>query len=54
MKRHFVTALIFIAAITFYFIGAVVPGTAFLVVGGLTELIFWWRVISSGKPNSIR
>jgi len=54
MTRHIITALIFVVAITFYIIGAVIPGTAFLILGGLAELMFWFRVIKSDKSNSVK
>lgn len=44
MKKHIVTFLFLIIAIVFYSLGAVGPGTAFLVIGALAEGAFWFRI----------
>jgi len=43
--KHFFTILLLIIAIVFYSLGAVGPGTAFLVIGALAEGAFWFRII---------
>jgi hypothetical protein len=42
--KHIVTSLFLIAALVFYSLGAVGPGTAFLVIGALAEGVFWFRI----------
>lgn len=49
MKRHFVTFLFLLLAIVFYSLGAVGPGTALLVLGGLAEITFWIRLFGKDK-----
>jgi len=43
--KHIVTCLLLIMAIVFYLLGAVGPGTAFLVIGALLEGAFWYRIL---------
>jgi hypothetical protein len=38
--KHIVTSLFLIAAIAFYSLGAVGPGTVFLIIGALAEGVF--------------
>lgn len=44
MRKHVVTALLFVIGIAFYALGAAGPGTVFLVLGALVELAFWYRI----------
>lgn len=44
MRKHIVTALLFVIGIAFYALGAAGPGTVFLVLGALVELAFWYRI----------
>jgi hypothetical protein len=43
--KHIVTFLLLTMAIVFYALGAVGPGTAFLVIGALLEGAFWYRIL---------
>lgn len=49
MKKHIVTFLFLIIAIAFYSLGAVGPGTAFLVIGALAEGAFWFRIFRKDR-----
>jgi len=49
MKKHIITFLFLIIAIVFYSLGAVGPGTAFLVIGALAELTFWIRIFRKDR-----
>lgn len=51
MKRHIVTAIIFILAIVFYSLGAARPATALLALGVVAELVFWYRVSGRGRKH---
>jgi len=44
MKKHIVTGLFLVVALIFYSLGAVGPGTAFLVIGAIAEGAFWLRI----------
>ena len=43
--QHIITFLFLVIAIVFYALGAVGPGTAFLVIGALAEGAFWFRLL---------
>jgi hypothetical protein len=43
--KHIVTFLFLAMAIVFYALGAVGPGTVFLVIGALLEGAFWYRIL---------
>jgi hypothetical protein len=49
LKKHIITFLFLIIAIVFYSLGAVGPGTAFLVIGALAELTFWFRIFRKDR-----
>jgi len=49
MKRHVITILFLVVAIVFYSLGAVGPGTAFLVVGAIAEGGFWYRIFRKDR-----
>jgi hypothetical protein len=49
MKRHTVTFIFLLLALALYAVGAAVPATALLVLGGVAELMFWSRLFSSKK-----
>jgi hypothetical protein len=49
--RHFITLSFLALAIACYALGAVVPGTALLLLGMLAEGIFWFRIISGRKKT---
>lgn len=49
MKKHIITALFLLIAIVFYALGAVGPGTAFLVIGALAEGAFWFRIFRKDR-----
>ena len=44
MNKHVITALILIAALALYALGAVLPATVLIVIGAGFELWFWLRV----------
>ena len=44
VNRSLLTALILAAAIACYFAGMVVPATGLLILGGVLELLFWFRL----------
>ena len=43
--KHVATFLFLVVAIIFYSLGAVGPGTVFLIVGAIAEGIFWYRIV---------
>lgn len=45
MSRHLVTTLFLVIAMVLYILGAVLPGTILLVLGGVAELVFWVRLV---------
>jgi hypothetical protein len=49
MKKHIVTFLFLVIALVFYSLGAAGPGTVFLVIGGLAELTFWFRIFRKNQ-----
>lgn len=49
MKKHFITILFLVIAIVFYTLGAVGPGTIFLVIGAVAEGAFWVRIFRKNK-----
>ena len=49
MRRHLVTFAFLGLAIACYALGAAGPGTAFLVLGGIAELIFWFRLFGGRR-----
>jgi len=49
MKRHLVTFLFLVLAITLYSAGAAGPATLLLILGVAAEAMFWLRV--SGKDK---
>ncbi len=51
MKRHIVTAFIFLLAIALYSLGAARPATVLLVLGLVAELVFWYRIAVGGKKE---
>lgn len=52
MKRHIVTLLLLLLAIFFYSLGAVRPGMMFLLLGGIAELIVWFRIFGRKKRKT--
>jgi hypothetical protein len=51
MKRRLVTLAFLGLAIVCYGLGAAGPGTAFLVLGGIAELIFWFRLFGGNRKS---
>ena len=51
MKRHFITILFLALALVLYGIGAAGPATGLLILGGLAELVFWFRLFGGRKKN---
>ena len=51
MRRHLVTIAFFVLAIVCYGLGAVGPGMLFLVLGGVAELVFWFRVFGNRREH---
>ena len=49
MKKHIVTGLFLVVALIFYGLGAVGPGTAFLVIGAIAEGVFWLRIFRRNR-----
>ena len=49
MKKHIITFLFLVIAVVFYSLGAVGPGTAFLVIGAIAEGTFWFRIFRKNK-----
>ncbi|MDA0679792.1 MAG: hypothetical protein O3A13_06145 [Proteobacteria bacterium] len=49
--QHIITALFLVAAIVFYALGAIGPGTAFVGIGALAEGVFWFRFLRSKSRN---
>jgi len=52
VKRHIVTLVLLLLAIFFYSIGAARPGMAFLLMGGIAEMIVWFRIFGRKKPKA--
>jgi len=50
MKKHLITFLFLVIAIVCYSLGAVGPGTVFLVVGAIAEGTFWFRIFRKDRP----
>jgi uncharacterized membrane protein YczE len=51
MKRHIVTFLFLILAIVFYAMGAIGPGTIFIVLGIMAEATFWFRIFGRRRDK---
>ncbi len=49
MKKHIITLLFLAIAIVFYSLGAVGPGTAFLIIGAIAEGTFWYRIFRKDR-----
>ena len=49
MKRHIITFLFLLLAITFYTLGAAGPATFLLVLGVLAEGTFWFRLLGKRR-----
>lgn len=49
MKKHIITFLFLAIAIVFYSLGAVGPGSVFLVIGALAEGTFWFRIFKKDR-----
>jgi len=54
MKRHGITFLFLILAITFYILGATGPATILLAFGVLAEAAFWIRVFGPDRREKRR
>jgi len=52
VKRHIVTLVLLLLAIVFYSLGAIRPGMVFLLMGGIAELIVWFRIFGRKKPKT--
>ncbi len=52
MKRHLITFLFLVLAITLYSAGAAGPATFLLLLGVLAEAAFWLRI--SGKDKRFK
>lgn len=52
MNRHLVTIALLVAALALYVLGIKGWGLAFFVAGGVFELLFWVRLISSSTPTT--
>ena len=42
--QHLVTVVFLLLAAALYALGAALPGTLMLVLGGIAEAIFWFRL----------
>jgi hypothetical protein len=51
LRKHLITFAFFVLAIVCYSLGAVGPGIVFFVLGGLAELVFWFRLLGSGRGD---
>jgi hypothetical protein len=49
MKKHLITFLFLLAAFAFYFAGLALPAAFFMLLGLLSEMIFWVRLLRIGK-----
>ena len=49
MRRHLVTVAFLCLAIACYALGAVGPGIALMVLGGVAELVFWIRLLGGTR-----
>ncbi len=52
MKRHLITILFLVLALTLYSAGAAGPATTLLILGVVAEAVFWLRV--SGKDKQLK
>jgi len=48
MNKRLITALFLLLAFALYFIGMVLPAAIFLLLGLLSEAVFWVRLFRSG------
>ena len=48
--KHLVTLLFLLAAIGLYFIGMALPATLILLLGGVAEAVFWFRLFRRRPP----
>ncbi len=49
MRDHVITILFLVLALFLYARGAAVPATGLLVLGAISEGIFWWRLVRRRK-----
>jgi len=48
MNKRLITVLFLVLAFTLYFIGMALPAAIFLLLGLLSEMVFWVRLFRSG------
>jgi len=49
MRKHTITILFLCLALGLYAVGAAVPATILIFLGGIAELAFWLRIFSAKK-----
>lgn len=52
IKKHLLTFLFLLLAVFLYARGAAGPATGFLLLGGLAEIVFWFRILRLGKRTT--
>ncbi len=52
LRRHGLTLFFLALALVLYVLGAVLPATLLLVLGGIAELVFWVRLLRQSGPGS--